>query len=498
MKKCVVIGSGLGGLSCGCILAKNGYDVTVLEQGAQIGGCLQCFRRGDAVFDTGMHYIGSADSGQTLHTLLHYLGVDTGLQLSRLDPTGYDVVSFLGEHYHLANGREQFTDTLAEHFPQQRDELIRYYDLIKRVAASSAMHSLNRDADISVNAEYQMRSVNEVIDSVVSHPVLREVLAGIQPLYAGEHSRTPFSTHALIADFYEQSAFRIVGGSNKVADSLAKSITDLGGKVLIRQQAEKIECNTSQATAVITTDGQRYEADLVISAIHPARTVELIDSHLLRPAYRQRMKEVRNTTSAFTVYLKFRKDMVPYMNSNLYIYRGDTVWNCADYDQQTWPKSLLYMHFCHEQHPRYAQTGEILTYMNFEEMRPWLGTTIGRRGEDYEMFKRRKAEKLIDALEQEVPGIRSQIEQYYTSTPLTYLDYTGIPDGAMYGVAKDITIPSGGRVSCKTRIPNLLLTGQSTVLHGMLGVLAGSFVTCSEILTTDEIFAQLRNTQLTL
>ena len=44
-KKVVVIGSGLGGLSTGVILAKNGYQVTVLEQGQQIGGCLQCFSR---------------------------------------------------------------------------------------------------------------------------------------------------------------------------------------------------------------------------------------------------------------------------------------------------------------------------------------------------------------------------------------------------------------------------------------------------------------------
>ena len=44
-KKVIIIGSGLGGLSTGVILAKNGYHVTVLEQGIQIGGCLQCFFR---------------------------------------------------------------------------------------------------------------------------------------------------------------------------------------------------------------------------------------------------------------------------------------------------------------------------------------------------------------------------------------------------------------------------------------------------------------------
>ena len=135
MKKCVIIGSGLGGLSCGCILSKNGYEVTVLEQGDQIGGCLQCFHRGDVMFDTGMHYIGSAQPGQTLHTILQYLGIGSEVKLSWLDPKGYDIISYQGEHYHFANGKEAFVDSLASHFPNSRDELNRYYDLIKLVSS---------------------------------------------------------------------------------------------------------------------------------------------------------------------------------------------------------------------------------------------------------------------------------------------------------------------------------------------------------------------------
>lgn len=492
MKKCVVIGSGLGGLSCGCILAKNGYHVTILEQGTQIGGCLQCFRRGDAVFDTGMHYIGSADYGQPLNTILRYLGVEQKVKLSRLNPDGYDVVSLRGKHYRFANGRERFIEAMAENFPQCREELAQYYDLIKFVASQSSMHSLSRDVNLYVNAEYQRRSVNEVIDGVVKNPLLCQVLAGLQPLYAGVKDRTPFSTHALISDFYEQSAFRIVGGSSVLADALADNIHALGGKVLVRKKAVSIECNDTHATAVVTADGEHYDADLIISAIHPLRTVELTDSKLIRPVYRKRLEGAPNTTSAFTVYLKFRKDMLPYLNSNLYIYRGDTTWGCENYSEQSWPKCILYMHFCHEEHPKYAHTGEIITYMSFSEMAPWIGTKQGHRGEDYETFKRRKAEQLIDIIEQEMPGLRRSIETYYTSTPLTYLDYTGIPDGAMYGMAKDIDMAGMGQISCKTRIPNLMLTGQSTVLHGMLGVLAGSLVTCSEIIGTDEIFAQLK------
>jgi all-trans-retinol 13,14-reductase len=80
--KVVIIGSGLGGLSCGVLLAKNGYDVTVLEQGAQIGGCLQCFTRQNAKFETGMHFIGSAAKGQTLDRLMNYLEIKKDVRLA--------------------------------------------------------------------------------------------------------------------------------------------------------------------------------------------------------------------------------------------------------------------------------------------------------------------------------------------------------------------------------------------------------------------------------
>ena len=75
MKKVIIIGGGLGGLSTGVVLAKNGYEVTVLEQGTQIGGCLQCFWRRRKKFETGMHFIGSADEGQILNKMLRYLEI---------------------------------------------------------------------------------------------------------------------------------------------------------------------------------------------------------------------------------------------------------------------------------------------------------------------------------------------------------------------------------------------------------------------------------------
>ena len=103
MKHCLIIGSGLGGLSCGALLARHGFAVTVLEQGAQAGGCLQSFVRGGAKFETGMHFVGSADPGQAFRRLLHGFELDE-LPLERLDPAAYDVITL---------GRDEFPWALS-------------------------------------------------------------------------------------------------------------------------------------------------------------------------------------------------------------------------------------------------------------------------------------------------------------------------------------------------------------------------------------------------
>ena len=483
MKKVIIIGSGLGGLSCGVILARAGYEVTVLEQGTQVGGCLQCFSRRGGKFETGMHFIGSASEGQTLDRLLNFIEVKPDITLSQLDTTGYDVVSLCGQHFRFANGREAFIEQMSQYFPSQRDALVSYYDLVEKVASASSMHSLkNVETDAAIKMEYQLRTINEVIDEVITDPLLAKVLVGNLPLYAAEKDKTPFATHAFIMDFYNQSAYRIVGGSDQVAASLVKTIGRYGGRVLTRSKATKIVCDDTHATHVEVNGEELLEADIVISDAHPMRTLELLDTNLIRPAFRKRINAIPQTVGGFSVYLRFKENTVPYMNSNFYGYLTDSPWNCEHYDNASWPKGYLYMHLCHEPQPQFAKTGVILSYMQMSDVEKWKGTRVGHRGEDYEAFKHERAERLITALEREFPALRGQIADYYTSTPLTYQDYTGTEGGGMYGIAKDVSLGAACRVPHRTRVPNVLQTGQNINSHGILGVMVGTIVTCTEIL----------------
>lgn len=491
-QKVVIIGSGLGGLSCGVILAKNGYEVTVLEQGVQIGGCLQCFSRNGARFETGMHFVGSASEGQTLDRLMQYLEIKDQVQLSQLDPNGYEIIALNGQLYRFVNGREGFIKQMSSYFPHQRDNLNRYFDLIEKVAGASSLHSLKyAESDIAVNTEYQLRSINQVLDEMISDPLLAKVLVGNLPLYAAEKDKTPFSTHAFIMDFYNQSAYRFVGGSDTIAEALSKTIQRHGGSVLKRHQVKKILCDDTHAIGVETSAGEFFPADVIISGTHPMRTLEMIDSKMIRPAFRNRINAIPQTVGGFSVYLEFKENTMPYMNYNFYGYNGETPWNCEIYDESTWPKGYLYMHFCQEPHPQYAKTGVILSYMQMKDVERWKGTHVGKRGADYEAFKAAKANLLLDSVEKQVPGLRNCIKNVYTSTPLTYLDYTGTEGGSMYGIAKDVRMGAACRVPHKTKIPNVFQTGQNINSHGMLGVLVGTIVTCSEFLTAERIYQQI-------
>ncbi len=488
----IIIGSGLGGLSCGVILAKNGYRVTVLEQSPQVGGCLQCFSRHGVKFETGMHFVGSAADGQTLAKLMNYLEISKDVQLAPLDPSGYDVIALGGKRYRFANGRSAFIGQMSSYFPHQRPNLERLFDLIEKVANASSLHSLKyAESDAAVNTEFQLRSINEVIDEVITDPLLAKVLVGNLPLYAAEKDKTPFSTYAFIMDFYNQSAFRFVGGSDAVAKSLVRTIERYGGEVLTRRRVTKIICDDTHAVGVVVNGGNVLNGDYILSDAHPVRTMEMLDTKLIRPAFRKRLMSIPQTVGGFSVYLRFKPDAVPYLNSNYYGYQGDTPWDCENYTEAEWPKGFLYMHFCPEQNPAYASSGVILSYMQMKDVEAWKGTTVGKRGVDYEAFKRQHADRLIDTLEKHFPNIREKIEEYYTSTPLTYLDYTGTEGGSMYGNAKDIRMGAAYRIPQRTKVPNLFLTGQNINSHGMLGVLVGTIVTCSEFLTAKTIYEQI-------
>lgn len=492
MKKCIIIGSGLGGLSTGVILAKNGYEVTILEQASQVGGCLQCFSRDGVKFETGMHFIGSLDDDQVLSHYLNYLEIKDRIEFNRLDTQAYDVVALQGEHFAFPNGRKAFIEKFAQRFPSQRENLEHYCDLIEQVAALSPFRDLQHRVDEHrfIDDKLLYQSLSEVIDQTITDPLLRDVLVGNLSLYAAQKDKTPFATHAFIFDFYNNSAFRIVGGSDAIVKALRKVLEEHGGTILTRHKVSRILVEGKKATGVMTERGEIFNADIIISDVNPKQLIDLVEPKVFTEAYKSRIKNIPDTISVFSLFLRFKDGAMPYINSNFYSFHTDSPWKMSGTIDDTWPQGYLYMHHCHEPNPKTARGGVVLAYMSMDAVKQWGKTTMGCRGEDYERFKHNMAERLIDAVEQDFPGFREALADYYAATPLTYRDYTLTPEGSIYGLAKNVN-NIADRVSFRTKVPNLFLVGQNINSHGMLGVLVGTMTVCQHILGEEKVRQQM-------
>lgn len=487
----IVIGAGLGGLECAHILSKTGKSVLVLEADALIGGCLQTFRRAGHTFDTGFHYVGGLDEGQMLHRLFSYFGL-MNLPWKKLDEECFDEVTLPSGSYPYAQGYDRFRETLTERFPAQKENLKAYVDLLKQVG-DNITHSLDpRSAEDVYEQSLFARSAYDFLTGTITDPVLVDVLSGSSMKMELNAGKLPLYVFAQINSTFIQSAYRIVGGGMQIAESLRKSIEQMGGKVMRNSRVTAIEGENGRATAVVINDGaERFEADTFISDIHPAATVRLLQTGgLVRKIYQKRITGLENTFGMLTVNIALKPGTVRYQNRNLFIYKENGVWTLHEkLDQGV--QALMISFMPPADGGDYATGIDLLTPMRWDDVSPWFGTKVGYRGDEYVELKERVANQCIALAETKLPGLGANIEGKWVSTPLTYADYTGTECGSAYGIRKDYNSPMLTVLTPKTPAENVFLTGQSLNLHGILGTSMTSLFTCAEIVGMPTIVSQI-------
>ena len=452
----IIIGSGLGGLVCANLLSKKGLKVLVLERQHQPGGCLQSYRRGSMMYDTGLHYVGGLAEGQPLHDIFDELGL-LSLPWQRLDADGFDRIMIGDREYRFAEGYDNFLETLAKDFPADRDSLQRYIDLMQ------------------CTDELWMQQTNayDYLSSIIHNPLLLSVLSGAclkmelkrdtLPLFTYVHGNAPFI----------QSSWRLKGDGNMMVRTLIENFTSQGGELICDAEVEELVEEQGAIRKAVCRNGQIFEAHYFVSDAHPSVTLSLVkESQLLKNVYRRRIDNLENTNGMFTAQLLLKPGMVPYFNYNEFLYDGLEAWDGRGY-----------MVSCRvpEEGSAYARQIDILTPMNISECAAWTDTCPMRRGEEYLRFKAQKAQQCIAVAERFLPNLHEYVQEIHASTPLTYRDYNLSPDGSAYGIRKDAANPLLTVLSPRTSIPNLLLTGQSLMLHGLHGVTMTAMYTTKEI-----------------
>lgn len=483
----IIIGSGLGGLECAHILSKAGKRVLVLEKEAQPGGCVQSYRRNGLTFDTGFHYVGGLEEGQSLHAAFNMLGL-TALPWKKLDDA-FDRILIGEEEFSFMQGYESFRENLQLYFPHEQEALQQYVQLLKQTEQTQ-LELLNPESASAPLALFETGAWqyltqtfhNSMLVNVLSATSLKmELRKETLPLFTFLHGNASFI----------ESSWRLKGPGSLIAGSLIQDIREQGGEIICRAKVEELIEKNGELTCARCSNGQVYEGKCFISDVHPAVTCSWIKpAESLRSIYRRRIGALENTFGMLTVSLVIKPHVMKYFNWNQYVYKRADVWTF--YQDTISINGLLITARPPEDESEYLRQIDLLTPLTWDKCMRWAQSSIGHRGQEYQEMKQRLADECMELAARFIPNLKKMVEQFYVSTPLTYRDYTGTSEGAAYGIRKDYRNPIMTVLSPRSPLPNLLLTGQNLVLHGIHGVTMTAMYTCAEILGKEYMWNQLK------
>lgn len=489
-----VIGSGLGGLVSGLLLAKAGKKVCIIEKNNQLGGNLQTFSRDKKILDTGVHYIGGLEEGQNLYKYFKQLDILDDLEWEKMNSNHFDKIYFDESkiYYPQAQGYQSFIDELLKYFPDEKQAIETYIQTIQEYCNAFPMYDL--DFESTYQSNYLESSVQEVLNAITPNEKLQSVWLGNSFLYALDYTTTPFYIHALTVNSYIQSSWRCIKGGSQLTKALLKQLRKYDVAIFKHQEVIGFEMQ-DKCIAACYTETDCFYADEFISNINLKTTFSYLPVDLQQKPSIQRIKQLKVTPSVFSVHFILNEHHLPYFDYNIYHY--DTY---EDVRLNKWLNPLVITTNPSKPSQKYAETITVMTYANIKDFESWKDTfnTVNQpntRSFTYEQYKDFWVKHIIDKMEKHFPNFREAIKSYYTSTPLTYRDYIGLEDGNMYGFQKQAHQSALTQIFPRTKVNNLFLVGQNVRLHGILGVTISAFHLAKEYLGTERFLDIIKTEQ---
>ena len=425
----IVIGSGIGGLACAAMLAKHGGKrVLVLERHYTAGGYTHVFHRPGYEWDVGVHYVGDMAPGSTTRRMVDEIS-DGRIEWADMGEV-YDRVIIGGEAYDLPKGRRNLRDMLVSRFPAEESGIDGYFEAVRQAASSSLPFQVAKTLPGPVQEEsgpmmrssfarWADRTTREVLEELTSDQRLIAVLTAQFGDYGLPPAESSFAMHALLVHHYFRGGYYPVGGSGVIAESIIPVIEGAGGLVLINAEVAQVVVEDGRAVGVqMAADGRIVRAPIVVSdagvlntfgALLPREVAE--DAGLL-----QELEDVSPSMAHLCLYLGFEEtaEALDMPRHNLWIYPNEHYEQTIE-DSRRDPEAPLPMVYVSfpaakdpdftRRHPGHA-TVDVITAAPYEWFERWEGSRWKRRGADYDAFKDRLAERMMQALFEQMPQLR--------------------------------------------------------------------------------------------
>jgi all-trans-retinol 13,14-reductase len=483
----IVIGSGLSGLTSALLLAKSGRRVLILEKHPQPAPLVRGFSRGGLYFDSGFHYAGGLGEGGALGPMLRHLGLKAKLELFPFATNGFErlFLSATAETLTLPVGFAAIKLELGRRFPQARARISAYLDEIAARWSFSPYLDLDTDiADFGLQMAHG-QSLTERLQEFAAWPQLQSLFSMHSLLYGIGPTEAPAALNAQVAGSYYHSAHGIVGGGSALVEAFLELLADAGVDLRCRAEVAGLTASSAGVTGVRLVNGEEIAATQVVATLNPGSLTRLLPPGVLRPGYRQRLNNLRQTSSAYIVFAKSEKSLEFLRHTNLFIQQQPGIFDLG-YEKPLAERSIFLT--AADQ----GRAGELkgligIVPASYGEVAAW-GRGDRRQAADYQRHKSNIGAQLLQMFNNNCPEF-GNLELVELATPLTLRDYCCAPFGAMYGVGRFL---SQYNPQPATRLPGLFLSGQAIAGPGLLGTLVAGYLTCGAILGHVQLRGELK------
>jgi all-trans-retinol 13,14-reductase len=498
----IVVGSGIGGLTCAVLLAKHGGKrVLVLEKHYVAGGFTHTFNRPGYEWDVGLHYIGDVGRNDLpTHRLFDEI---TGgrLQWAAM-PDVYDRIIIGDQSFDFVKGEERFREQLKHCFPAEATAIDAYLARLQETVDAIGLFSAEKIVPRPIAflfggwmrrkfLRHARRTTRETLEELTSDQQLIAVLTGQYGNYGLPPSQSSFGIHALVAKHYMDGGYYPVGGASAIAAGAVPEIEDRGGKVLVGAGVESIHLEGRRAVGVTMEDGRIFRAPLVISNAGASNTFGrlLPDANDAVDGSRQLVEKLGGSVAHLGLYvgLNHSDEELGLEGTNLWIHPDEhhdanLSRFLADPDA---PIPFTYVSFpsCkdpsfRDRHPGRA-TIDVISFASYERFADWQDEPWRKRGTDYEALKEDFAQRLLAVLHEHVPQVKGKIDTYELSSPLSTRTFANWPGGAIYGLNHTPARFLQRALGPRTPIHGLYLTGQDASTCGVAGAMVGGALAAS-------------------
>ena len=468
----IIIGAGLGGLTAGAKLAKEGKKVLLLEQHSRPGGCATTFQRGDFTLEVGLHEMDGPGPRDMKTRIFNDLDVFNNVEFTKAP-----------QFYRFINDRISVTvphdpslasERLSEMFPDESGGIKAYFEQILTLRKKTSEND-NRDI-----------SLGEFLDSKISNDDLKLILLGNLGYFHDDPYTLSLAYYSMAqGSYYLNGASYIKGGSQKLPDHLARFIKDHGGEVLLNHLVTGIKTRDGRAEGVTYRKKGNSEileafADEIIANNAIPKLPELIEG--------EKAVELRNEVSGLpagasllTLYLGFRRSPGElgnrYYSTCLFDGSVKTQADIFKNGRDDFSKrSFIFVDYSQIDSGLTAGEKSVGSICCIDYLDGWNG--LGRG--DYLAKKEHVASVLIDRLDKIIPGIKGMIEYYEVGTPATIERYTLNPGGAVYGFAQT---PSKRNIDPVKSVDNLhIASAWGKTGGGFSGAIYGGYMCAFSIL----------------